>query len=605
MRTYIVKRLLLMIPTLIGMTFLTYAIVRLAPGDPVEAMIRNQSGNIDPKAMRASADRIRERLGLNDINFWGPDVQSHLETLKSDDPAARAKAVEALKAVTGLDINTTREVWEMWWNGGKLILSKVEPLLESLKGPDEAKRKEAAAQLKAVTAEMQAAMRTMSDKPIALSATPEEWTAWVEHRNKLFSETEPLIWQLRSPDEDDRTKAAAELKRVTGLDFTDNVGAWNAWWAANKFVFTRDHLIDPAEKVANVLYGYLRWMTHVLTGDLGESIVFRMPKTSPIVGYLSGLRNFLWGMDVDQVNADLAALKSDDAKARDKAAQDLVQIAGQAHGTDATAWQTWWDGFRLGVDVERVNKDLAALTSDDTAKQAEAAADLKRLSGKDHGTDAKAWQAWWDDRRTAGWWQGLDEMKANGSKNPLWIIIDRIPVTFTLNVIAEFIIFIVAVPIGLAAARYQGQWFDVGSSYVMLALYSIPAVLAGSLLLSFLARGGLGLWWFPVGGLHEQGYEKLGTWAAFVDLLHHAALPVICMVYGGFAYLAKFARASLLENLRADYVRTARAKGLSERRVVYYHAFRNSLLPMITIMVLILPVGDILYAWADPRVRYE
>jgi len=549
-RTYIVKRLLLMIPTLVGMTFLTYAIVRLAPGDPVEAMIRNQSGNIDPKAMRASADRIRERLGLNDINFWGADVQSHLEALKSTDLATRVRAAQALRSVTGLDINATREVWELWWNNGKLVLSKVEPLLEGLKSTDEAKRTEAAAKLKAVTEEIETGVQTTTGQPIALAATPEQWAAWAEQGNKLISEAEPLIWQLRSPDEDDRAKAAAELKRITGRDFTDHAFAWNAWWAANKYAFTKDHLIDPAEKVANVLYGYLRWMTHVLTGDLGESIVFRMPKTSPIVGYLDRL-------------------------------QHLVGSPG-----------------------------LAA---------------------------------------------AVEEMKQNGSKNPLWIIMDRIPVTFTLNVIAEFIIFIVAIPIGLAAARYQGRWLDRGSSYVLLALYSVPAVLAGSLLLTFLARGGLGLGWFPVGGMHGQEYEKLGLGGYFLDLLHHAALPVTCMVYGGFAYLAKFARASLLENLRADYVRTARAKGLSERRVVYYHAFRNSLLPMITIMVLILPgllgggvvvetifsiqgtgillvsaaqafdlsvimsdvllygvltlffllVGDILYAWADPRVRYE
>jgi peptide/nickel transport system permease protein len=231
---------------------------------------------------------------------------------------------------------------------------------------------------------------------------------------------------------------------------------------------------------------------------------------------------------------------------------------------------------------------------------------------------------------------------------------ERIPVTLTLNVIAEFFIFLIAIPVGLAGAQHRGRMFDRGSTLVLLILWSVPEILAGTLLLGYLARGGQGVHWFPVGGLHGAAAETMG-WAAYLtDTLWHATLPVACMVYGGLAYLAKLGRASLLENLRADYVRTARSKGLSERRVVYHHALRNSLLPMITTMVMILPaliggsvivekifsiqgmgllmvdaakaydlsvimtgtliygfltllavlVGDVLYAWADPRVRY-
>jgi peptide/nickel transport system permease protein len=190
---------------------------------------------------------------------------------------------------------------------------------------------------------------------------------------------------------------------------------------------------------------------------------------------------------------------------------------------------------------------------------------------------------------------------------------------------------------------------------VLLALYSVPTILAGTLLLGFLGVGGDGVEWFPIAGLHSPGYEDFTFVRYWADLLMHAALPVFCLVYGGLAYLSKLGRASLLENLRADYVRTARAKGLPESRVVYHHALRNSLLPMITSMVLMLPgliggsvvveklfsiqgtglllvdaaqsydlqlimaetllygsltlgallVGDVLYAWADPRIRYD
>ena len=372
MKTYLLKRLLLMIPTLVGITFVTYAIVRLAPGDPIEAMIRSQTGNIDPKVMKESADRMRQRLGLIEYHYLRDAVDRRCG------PAAEAGAgVRALRA-------------------GAVAI----------------------------------------------------------------------------------------------------------------------------DKLYGIFLGYGRWMGHLARGDFGESIKYR--------------------------------------------------------------------------------------------------------------TSA-------------------------GSRNPLHLIVERIPVTATLNVIADALIFLIAIPVGLAAAQYKGRWVDWGSSLVLLGLWSIPVILAGTVLLGFLGKGGLGWNLFPVAGMHTPGYEKYGLIQYMADLLWHVVLPVVCLVYGGLAYLAKMGRASLLENLRADYVRTARAKGLPERRIIYHHALRNSLLPMITTMVLTLPgliggsivvetifsiqgmgllyigaaraydlsvlmaetliygflvlafliIGDILYAWADPRIRYE
>jgi len=597
MKTYIVKRLLLMVPTLIGMTFLTYAIVRLAPGDPIEAMIRNQSGNIDPKAMRESADRIRDRLGLNDVNFWGPDVEPHLKALSSGNPAIRARAAADLERLTGLDINQSREAWEAWWNLRTKAAAEAAPLIEQAASPDAAGRAEAEIALEGLLGK---------EAGEQAGAPPGPWDARLKRLQDLLREAEPLIWQLRSPEEADRAKAAEDLARLTGLDFAEDPVAWRAWWDINRYTFTRDHLIDPLEKVINVFYGYGRWTVHLFEGNFGESIVYRMPKDSPAVGYLSRIQNWMWGMDVPAVEKALADLESPQGKTRTEALADLEGLTKQHLGPDADAWKSWWTQYG-------------------------------------------------QTKPFAGSWKGLDELRANGSKNPFWIILDRIPVTFTLNVIAEILVFAVAIPAGLAAARYRGKWFDVGSSYVLLGLWSIPVVLAGSLVLTFLVVGGKGLWWFPVGGLHGENYQTFGWWPYLKDLLLHATLPVACLVYGGFAYLAKLGRASLLENLRADYVRTARAKGLSERRVVYHHAFRNSLLPMITVTILSLPgllggsvvvetifsiqgtgilfvgaaqaydlsvimsgvllygsltllfllVGDVMYAWADPRVRYE
>jgi peptide/nickel transport system permease protein len=398
-----------MIPTLIGITMITYFIVRLAPGDPIEAMIRNQSGNIDPKAMKETADKIRDRLGLKEYHY----VRDWLFAPAAGDERAGAEKVGAVKA----------------------------------------------------PAEVPGA-----EKPRA--------------------------------EEVGAAKAPAEVR---GAEKPGGTLRWTA---------------EAADKIASAGIGYCVWFGKLCIGDFGESIKYR----------------------------------------------------------------------------------------------------------------------------TSG-----------GSRNPLALIVERIPVTATLNVIAEILIFVVAIPVGFASARYQGRVFDRISSLFLLGLWSVPSILAATVLLGFLGKGGLGVHWFPIAGLHSFGYEKL-SWGAYTgDLLWHVVLPVVCLVYGGLAYLAKMGRASLLENLRADYVRTARAKGLPERRVVYHHALRNSLLPMITTMVLTLPgliggsviiesifsiqgtglllvgaslamdlalimaetllygvltlvfllIGDICYAWADPRVRYE
>jgi microcin C transport system permease protein len=178
------------------------------------------------------------------------------------------------------------------------------------------------------------------------------------------------------------------------------------------------------------------------------------------------------------------------------------------------------------------------------------------------------------------------------------IIKEHLPVTLMLNAIAIPIIYFVAVPSGILAATRRGSWMDVGLGSVYIALYSFPVVLAGILAIGFLAsRDYLNA--FPVAGLNSQDaatYPFLPAWTAqgfqrgwLLDRLWHIGLPVMCLVYTGFAVLSKQTRAAMLENFNADYVRTAKAKGVSARDVIFRHVFRNSLIPLITIFVTIFP----------------
>tara|TARA_R110000782_G_scaffold20675_19_gene55938 strand:- start:40440 stop:41978 length:1539 start_codon:yes stop_codon:yes gene_type:complete len=180
------------------------------------------------------------------------------------------------------------------------------------------------------------------------------------------------------------------------------------------------------------------------------------------------------------------------------------------------------------------------------------------------------------------------------------LITTALPVTLLLNFVAFPIVYMVAIPSGMLAATRRGGFFDVVSGGLVVALWSIPIVWAGVLMMGYLANKTTGLGWFPVTGLHATdagqmrflpGKDASGAFTiGFVlDTLWHMCLPVACLVYTGFAVLTKQTRAAMLDNFNADYVRTAKAKGVASKDIVLRHVFRNSLLPVITMFVSIFP----------------
>ncbi|HVX83798.1 MAG TPA: ABC transporter permease [Phycisphaerae bacterium] len=171
----------------------------------------------------------------------------------------------------------------------------------------------------------------------------------------------------------------------------------------------------------------------------------------------------------------------------------------------------------------------------------------------------------------------------------VWDLIkERAPVTIVMNLISSLIVYLIAIPGGMLASIRRGQAFDVGWSLLTLALFSLPIIWVGDMLLGFFANPRY-IGWFPVAGTHATSTEWLTSWQYAGDYLLHMVLPVTTLSLGGFAYLSKLQRAAILDNLGLDYVRTARAKGLSERVVMVRHVFRNSLLPMITVFAGIIP----------------
>ncbi|MBE8162653.1 MAG: ABC transporter permease subunit [Bdellovibrionaceae bacterium] len=161
------------------------------------------------------------------------------------------------------------------------------------------------------------------------------------------------------------------------------------------------------------------------------------------------------------------------------------------------------------------------------------------------------------------------------------VIISKLPVSVQFGVISLILTYLISIPLGIRMAVKEGTAFDFAASGSLFVLYSIPSVMLGILLLIFFA-GGSFLDWFPLGGLYSDQYYNLSFWGKVQDRIHHFILPLICYMIGGFTVLSLLMKNSLLGELKKDYVRTARAKGLDERKVIYKHALRNALIPVVT-----------------------
>jgi ABC-type dipeptide/oligopeptide/nickel transport system permease component len=178
------------------------------------------------------------------------------------------------------------------------------------------------------------------------------------------------------------------------------------------------------------------------------------------------------------------------------------------------------------------------------------------------------------------------------------LILEALPRTISLQVVALPISYMLAIWLGIQQARKRGSFVDYGTSFTTLALWCVPSIWVAVLLVGFLANEQY-LKIFPTFGLNSPDESAMNFLPGYVDgkfapgwlldRLYHMALPLICLIYANFAFLSRLTRGALLDNLSADFVRTARAKGLPERVVLYRHAFRTSLIPLITVLVNILP----------------
>ncbi|MFL6719551.1 MAG: microcin C ABC transporter permease YejB [Burkholderiaceae bacterium] len=298
---------------------------------------------------------------------------------------------------------------------------------------------------------------------------------------------------------------------------------------------------------------------------------------------------------------------------------------GEASGGGASQYRG-----RQGVDAERV-KEIQALYGFDKPPAERFWQMLKGFARFDLGQSFYHHKDVWD------------------------LVKSKLPVSISIGLWTFFLTYFISVPLGVAKAIREGSRFDMLTSMLVLVGYSIPGFVLGVLLL-VLFGGGSFVQWFPLRGLTSDNWETLSWGGKVLDYLWHIALPVTASVAGAFAVMTMLTKNTFLEEIRKQYVLTARAKGLSERTVLYKHVFRNALIPLVTgfpaafigaffagsllietlfsldglgllsyesvvrrdypvvmgtlylftlIGLVVKLLGDLCYVWADPRVQFE
>lgn len=165
-------------------------------------------------------------------------------------------------------------------------------------------------------------------------------------------------------------------------------------------------------------------------------------------------------------------------------------------------------------------------------------------------------------------------------------IMERIPITLLINILSMILILAVAIPIGVMSAVKKDSLFDKGTTVFVFLGFAIPSFWLALLLMILF---GVKLDWLPISGFRSLDYAQLSLLDQVLDVGRHLILPVFVSAFGGLAGMSRYMRSNMLEVIRQDYITTARAKGLDERTVIFKHAFRNALLPVITILGLSVP----------------
>jgi len=532
MWTYILRRLLLMIPTLFGVTIISFCVMQLAPGDPLEAQfsgggMSTNSETRDAYLLRRRELKLDRPLVLN-FNYFS-NYQPALESTAFWLGRTEAETDRELAALAADPVDPASRAQLQFLRG--LKIDKFDVLLKS---PEDRPR---LGQIIAGKLDLRLRDYTVYAVPdaIRLLESPQidrqEKIGLIKCLNVLVPD--PLVYTYSRQPQPEETAAVQAL--------------WGTWWqraqkkyppldADDRAALQQrlDKLVD--EPSAQALFDEVEYfdpdqMRFFAETLLGPKATLRQRFVAAIV-----LRRHV----PSPVNLDLPL---------GAAAEQVDQVAGN--------WQSaYYEPHRAEYELSWPTRAWRVVADTQYAYM------VARLVTFDFGHST------------------LKLREPVGQR--VW---RAVKVSAPLMFMAELVIYFIAVPVGIFCAVRRGA-FDRGMTLILFLLYSIPGFIAGMVLLMTLAYGKN---WFPLQGMHKEGAELLSTGAFLIDYLWHATLPVICLSLSALASMAMFSRSAMLDVIGQDYIRTARSKGLSENKVIFKHALRNALLPIITLFANFLP----------------
>lgn len=568
MWTYIIRRLFLMLPTLFGVTVVSFCIMQMAPGDPLLSKL-GSGGTAGESSQTREAYLIQKRdlkldrpllLNFNYFRDFSSDVRvaAYFRARTREEIAAdllEYAAVPAGAAGLSPEQQTRLQFLE------RLRISRFD---ERLRPPTLTPEQLAASEL---TAE-QWQQRVEQGRLNLAQAVEGFVQIWNEDLGKHGA---PAAIQLLKSDSTERGLRIGAIKSLNSMvvspfEYTFSttptaeeavqvVSTWKILWEQERAKFST----VPAARKAAVLK---KVEALVAEGDRAKTF--------------AALQSGDFERDDAPIFVDLLM---------DESPVTETKLATQAI---AAEFLRLYISRRVTSDVARdaSDADIQAATSNwlahYTARQDEYEVGFGKRLWYIIGDTQYAHMVW----RLATFNFGRSALKTREPvSQKIW---SAVVVSAPLMLLAELVIYFVAVPLGVLCGVYRGRWFDRLVSLKLFFLFSVPPFVAGMMFLLFFCYGSY-FKWFPMERLHGPNAENLNGLEYLLDYLWHAFLPVTCLSLFSLAGLAMYSRNSMLDVLGQDYIRTARAKGLPQWKVILKHALRNGLIPIITLFASFIP----------------
>ncbi len=598
---YLVKRLLLMLVTLFGIALISFLVITLAPGDPAAlkvAMSGRGQGAISDLTIRKNRELYyldRPRLLDTSPPTRRTSVEGALKDLDARTALEREDAkltLESAIGTAGLDV--LLEVLPRRAEEAAAARAELEQRLTALKDAGSEAARSAA--LTALAERYPPFAPRFALDGGRVPSAEERAAAWLRQRDALVTEAEGPARRVLGVLAAVVPPAAGGPEVAAGAPVADAVTAWQAWWAAR----AQDYEPAPVQAAVDA------WLAE---GDVA------------VVGSGSPQLEALKRVGQLAAPALMQALEDADegSPAERRAAFGLsivckkpwdLTTSPEERQTLASRWKERreaLEGSKADMAPSAYEREVAALGSEEEF--------LAREEAREFDDHRARWADWWFraeeyyvdfpahrqvvrafTQTQFGRWMSrfvrLDFGESYDQKRPVIdIIFERLPKTLTLNAISLSLIYLVAVPLGIFSAVRKDTTVDRASTLLLFVLYSLPSFWVGSMLILAFTGQDAFLWdLFPSHHFSSLDADKLTRWGQVKDVAAHIVLPVICLTYVELAYVSRQMRTGLLDVIRQDYVRTARAKGLPEQRVILKHALRNGLIPIVTLAAALLPV---------------